>query len=181
MQAAINWDRRCIVWNFFGVDLTAYTNQIIYNWETDSWSNNVLSVDWLVPVEYTGSFSEGDPRLRRIIGGFISGTHHQLSGTSVAATLETGEFEPVPGQRTFVSSVRPVIENADANTAVAIKTRDLPGVAKISTASTTEGAQGFCAFNADARYFSIETTIPAAADWDKAHSVLIDARQSGAS
>lgn len=179
VQGAINWDRRCIVWNCYQVDTTAYNLQMIYNWESNQWSYAVETIDWLVPVTYDGSFSEGDPRLRRILGGFQSGTLYELSGDAVAAEFLTGEFELNPGQRSFVRSIRPMIENVDNDTSASVRYRNLPGEAVTESASTEEGALGFVPTNVDSRYFAVKMNIPAAANWDKAHGVLIDADPSG--
>lgn len=179
VQAAVNMDRRCIVWNCYQVDTTAYNFQMIYNWEVDEWSYALQTIDWLVPTVYDGSFDEGEVRKRRVLGGFSSGTWQELTGTAIEAVLETGDFQLEPGRRAFVSGVRPIVENVDANTKVSLRYRDIQGAAATATTSTAVGALGYLGVNVDARYFSVEITIPAAADWDKASAVQIDAMPSG--
>ena len=180
VQGTANYDRRCVVWNFFKFDTTAYNAQIIYNWETDSWSYAFVTVDWLVNTLYTGTFGEGDPRKRNILGGFVGGTWTEYSGTPIEAILETGEFQMIPGKRSYLQEVAVIVENENqSSTKVAVKYRDNPGVTKTSTTSTVEHALGFTPVNVDGRYFGIEVTIPAAASWAKASSLQLRAIPSG--
>ena len=79
----------------------------------------------------------------------------------------------------FIREAWPIVENADANTQVRIKYRDRPGVSKTATSLTAEGSLGYVPTAVDARYVSAEMTIPAAADWDKAHSMKFDAIPTG--
>ena len=181
VQASINHDRRCVVWNCYQVDTTAYNMQMIYNWELDAWSYSFVTVDWLVPTVYTGSFSEGDPRFRRVLGGFISGTWQEFTGTALEATLETGEFQLTPGRRSFVSGVRVISENETAGEVqVSVKYRNTPGATKTATTATAEHVIiGYTPVNVDARFFSIEVTQPAGTAWDKASALEVDAIRSG--
>lgn len=179
VQAAINWDQRSVVWNFYQVDTTAYNGQIIYSWEQNRWSYALETVDWLVPVTYTGAFSEGDPRLRRILGGFVSGTHYQFSGDAIAAQFKTGTLELSPGQRSFVRSIRPVVEYVSTKPTVKVNYRDDPGTVETSTAAIALTVANFAPCNVDGRYFSVTIDHAAADVWDKAHGYVFDADPSG--
>lgn len=179
VQAAINWDRRCIVWNFYQVDTTTYNAQLIYNWEEDRFAYALESIDWLVPVTYDGSFAEGDPRLRRILGGFISGTHYELSGTPIAARFETGELQLSPGQRTFLSEVWPIIDGDAGAATVQVGTRDAPSGSVTYSASAAMSAMGYAPVSIDGRYTRVRLDVAAGVGWEKATSLDIEAVQAG--
>ncbi len=180
VQAAINLDRRCVVWNFYPAGTLTYTKQIIYNWELDQWSNATVAADWFVPTVFNGAYTEGTLRRRRLLAGFVSGTLYQFTGDALAATLETGEFQLEPGRRSFFTSVRTIAEITSGTPSITVKHRNLPGAAKTSTAATAEGPAGYAPFNVDGRFVSVSVSIPAAATWEKASALEIDAIPTGA-
>ena len=54
-------------------------------------------------------------------------TSHNLArftGTGLAATIETSEFQPLPGRRCFINKVRPIIEGSDAVATVQMANRN---------------------------------------------------------
>jgi hypothetical protein len=203
VQGSVDWIRKVIVWNFYPIGQTSFTRQIMYAWEQDRWSTNSLTADWLFGSAQTGldldttdsgdandaTMDAGSPSLDSLqyqasglqLGGFVGTTLYKYSGSNVAAEFETGEFQPKPGSRAFVSSVTPLIETADMNTTVAIGKRTVAkGGAVMYSADQAQGAAGFCPARVDGRYLRARIRRPVATTWDKASGFQVDFVPSGA-
>jgi len=198
VAGAVNWAQKSIVWAFFGVGQTNFTKQIIYNWERDRWSTAEVAMDYIVEGTQDGVTLEGLASIYpdldamtisfdsaifkargRMLSCFISGTLYDFIGNPLEAIFETGDIQPQTGQRTFVSSVAPIVENVSGNTKIAIATRDEPGTTTSYGSDVETGTMGFAAFNADGRFFRIRETIPANADWNKASGLQVEYVESG--
>lgn len=109
----------------------------------------------------------------------VISTLYALDGDTLEATFETAEMQLVPGQRTFVNRVYPIVENTAENTQAAVVTRNIKGGdITVSTRGTVNDA-GFCPVRAEGRYTAIELTIPSGAEWKKAQGVQASVRTAG--
>jgi hypothetical protein len=198
ISGAVNWARKAIVWSFYGIGQTSFTNHIIYNWERDKWSTAEVSIDYILEGTQDGVTLEGVAAIYpdldamslsldsaafkargRMLSCFISGTLYDFIGNALEATFETGDIQPETGKRTFVSGVTPIIENVDGDTKIAIATRNETGTAITYGTAVETGTMGFSAFNADGRFVRVKETVPAGANWDKASGLQIEFIPSG--
>lgn len=99
-----------------------------------------------------------------LLGAFDSANKLSFfTGNGIEATIQTGDFEPIPGQRFYVNGFR-VKGDADAVTGrVAVKERPQDERTWKSSASLT--AQGFIPARASGKVLAVETTIPAGEQW----------------
>ena len=198
VQGALDWPNRCVIWNYYGTGMTEYTGQMIYNWEQNRWSHSEITNDWMVESTQAGLTLEEVSALYpdldamttsldssvwtgrgRMLSCFVSGVFSDLNAGALAATFETGDFQMQGRRNTFVSEVTPLVENSDANTQIAIGTRDTPGGTVTYTSDVSEGPHGFCGVNADGKYTRVRMKIPASASWDKASGFQVEAIPSG--
>lgn len=183
VQHAVNYDKRCIVWNFYPNGQTTYGRQIIYNYEQNRWSYSAMDIDHLVPFKFIATHVEGEPRKNLILAGFQDdsgdSSFRVLDDDNLEAVLTTGEAQLIPGQHSFVREVYPMVENTDQNSAVQIGVRDRPGEDVTYTAEVSEGPHGYCPVNASGRFFRTRLRIPAGTDWDKMQGVQIEATATG--
>lgn len=101
-----------------------------------------------------------------------------FSGPNLAATVDTMEAEVIPGQRAFVSSVRPIVDGCCVS--VAMGTRDRQADAVTWATAVEVDDIGECPQRSDARYHRARISIDAAIDWTEALGLDITlARPSG--
>ena len=200
------WDveNRCIRWAFksrFGTG-DVFDRQIVYSYSEERWSTAETSVRYLTRAqqdavtfadieanaatidEITNYATWDDPALRaqgNVLGAWTaSGSNSALSvytGDALEADLETGEFQPRPGSRVFVSGLRPELEGA-ANAAIAVRSNTAGSAVDYGT-YTSQGADGFCPMRKDGMYARAAVKIPAASNWAKASGVTARFRVSG--
>lgn len=199
VQGGVDWPRRCVIWAFYGVDGSSYSQVIIYNWEQDRWSNAVIDIDCLVETTLEGltleevaviypdidamSPSLDSPEFTakgRTLSALVGGELSNFTGPALEATMETGDFQVETSRRSFVSEVWPIVENQDANARISIGTRAKPGASVMFSDDVSEGALGFAPVTADGRFFRVRMKIPAAANWGKASGLQVEAIGSGA-
>ena len=115
------------------------------------------------------------------LGG--TNTSHQLvefSGTNREAILETAEFQPEPGIRSFISEVWPIVDDASAavTAQIAMRPQRIGDTLAYSTASQ-RGSSGFCPVRASGRFGRARITIPAGEQWTHAEGVQVKFRAEG--
>jgi hypothetical protein len=99
------------------------------------------------------------------LGAFDNG--HQLaffSGNGVAATVQTAEFMPIPGQRFYINGFRIVGDATAATGRVAVKER--PQNTETWKASASLTAQGFIPQRASGKTLIEEVSVPAGESWN---------------
>jgi len=92
-----------------------------------------------------------------------------FSGPNLEATVQTSQFQPIPGRRSFVNGFR-VLGDASTLTgriSVAERTQDT----ETWKASGTLNAQGLVPQRGSGKYIRHEVTIPAGTEWDHLHGV----------
>jgi hypothetical protein len=96
-----------------------------------------------------------------------SNAYGTFTGSALASTIITGDFQSAPGQRSFVSKVRPLIDSAGVQISVGGKgeaTKDTVAWAS----ATSLGVDGSCPARTDARYLRFKQTTPAGDSWTRA-------------
>lgn len=202
-QGAANWDKNCIIWSYItGEDANNYSEQLIYSFSLDKWSQASRPLLALVELKQddvtvgdldalyadVGSIdvavgNEDWKGKDVLLGAWYNdgGTFRlgRFSGSSLQSQFETGLMQVSPGRRSTVTGVTPVIENQSMNTTTQIVGfGSFTDVERVST-STVVGVDGFCPHLFNSRYISVRMTVPAGAVWDKASALIIRAREGG--
>lgn len=198
VTGAIDWERRCCVWNFAGVSSATPTGQLWFNWETESWSYVEQPLDLVLssvksgltleqvastygnidtmPISLDSATFRGSGRtLQAINNGYLA----NFTGPALSATLATGDFQPQAGKRVYVRAVTPLILNNDENTTVSIGYRDRQTGAILQSPATQIGSLGFAPVAVDGRYVSVSHTLPSGAEWSDAYGFQLDFDPSG--
>lgn len=102
-----------------------------------------------------------------------------FTGSAREATIETGDFQAFIGSNSHVSGILPMVENETGNTRTQVLSRSKQGAAQTASTATTEGEDGFCPHKVDARFIAARMVIPAAANWNNASAMHVQARKSG--
>jgi hypothetical protein len=201
VEGAVDWQNRCVVWSIPS-DSGEYASMLYFNWETGWWS-------WVNPATYACLVSTGRDGLtleqvsalypdldamelslddsqflpgERVLGTFRTGGQLRLMDGSVqTASFETGEFQVVPGKRTFVDEVTPLITCDSANVSVRLTGRNLQTETATSTDDVVIGPLGFAPFNFDARYFRVLVSVDSGDEWSDAYGFLMSAKPAGRS
>lgn len=123
-----------------------------------------------------------DDRRIRLAG--VTPTNHRLglfTGGARAATIETQEFEPIPGRRGLVTEIWPVgdFQQGAVSAAVGYR-RALPGAAVTFTNPTQMNRVGFCPQRVDARFMRGRLLLTAGASWRRAEGLHATSRPTGA-
>jgi hypothetical protein len=128
------------------------------------------SMDTLVPYSLDADIWKGGaPRIGLFDSAFKL---NFLTGTPMAATLQTGLFQPIEGKRCFVNGFRFVGDSPDA--IGRIYTSERQQSAETPGATSTVNAQGIIYRRASGRHIRMEVTIPAGAAWTKASGISLD-------
>lgn len=151
LMSATEWpERNCVIWAYRTTSGSGNVcdKMLVYNYQTDQWGSIVEDVELVVAVPKTS-------QIRPTLAAF--NTSHKLAffeGTDMAARLETAEFEPIPGARALLKSVRPMIRNG-AGTLI-IRQRDaLTESLASATASTILSASQRFGTRKSGRYFTL--------------------------
>ena len=131
ISAAIDKTNSLVMWAYPSNSSTGNPDKvIIYNWVLGRWSNAIFDCELLLSSYTPGytldsldSLSSSIDALaysldsRAYLGGTLQmasfDTSHQLAtftGSNLTGTVDTGEFQSVPGGRSFVRSVLPIVE-----------------------------------------------------------------------
>jgi hypothetical protein len=154
---------------------------LIYNWQLGRWSRaefgcdmllsamvqsswNLDNIDTLIGNLDATTLSLDDPAFtgsgRLFLAAFTSS--HELgffNGTTLAATVDTGEAQLTPGRRSLVTGVRPLVDGADAS--IALGTRNLLSDSVSFGAAVAMNDNGLCPARKDARFHRARIAIDA--------------------
>lgn len=193
---------RAIIWIFpstassSGIPDTA----LIYRWDIQRAAYAQFSADWLARLLSFGvtldSFSAaGFPDLDTIpysldsrvwIGGALQigaiDTGHKLayfSGPTLAASIATSTQQLTPGQLSWVSDTRPLIQLTAGTPTIAISGRNNVYDPIVFGAAVPPDSMGTCPQRSDARYHAALLGVSAGAAWSHASGVDLTAQPSG--
>lgn len=201
--SAIDFVNKLVCWLFPGDGSTGGNpNKIfVYNWEDDKWARIDLEAEILVSA-LTQAFtledldaistdidamtvSFDDPSYQ---GGLLRfagfTTEHKLgyfTGSNLAATIDTGEFQPFNGQRSYLDFIRPLVDGTSYTLTAQIGSRNLQTeTASFTTAASPTSEDGIVPVDVDKRYHRVRVNIAAGGTWKHAQGVQAHARPSGA-
>ncbi|MGE0116819.1 MAG: hypothetical protein AB7S71_14865 [Dongiaceae bacterium] len=175
-----------------GSDFTGGTPNrlLIYNWAADRWSRADVEMEMIhqaasqagytldgldaylpnldgLPFSLDNRVWTGSGRL--LLAAFT--TAHQIgffNGANLAATVDTGEAQLVPGRRALLRSVRPLVDGAGASSSsvsVRAGTRNRTVDPVSFDAPAPMNASGRCPVRANGRYLRARIEVAAGADW----------------
>jgi len=181
---------------------------LIYSWADDKWTHDEMDVPYGFQMHREPVDADYDAGLETLFGttdadaaafanvsadspifresrkewAVVNGDRQlcQFTGAARAATLSTGTFEPIPGRKTFLTEVWPIVD-APASLVTAQVGSRLDRLAETETVSSaaTMVDQGFCPIIAEGRYMRAQVNIIAGATWTEANGVLTDGAPSG--
>lgn len=193
VSSAIDPSNKCYLISFpNGSSSEGTPNEIwAYNWEVQRWAPiffgdhemiGTASAMTAVGIDDADGFAddidaEGAPPLDSeiylgvllpLVAAFD--TDHKLTfsnGAALAATVDTAEQQPIPGQKAFVRAARPIVDSEGSpDVTLALGTRDSTGAAvAFTSASSPESGDGLCKFRTKARYVRGRIQVPAGEDW----------------
>lgn len=108
-----------------------------------------------------------------------SNSYGTFTGSALASKITTGDYQAAPGQRSFITGVRPIIDASGVQIAVGEReqaSRD----AVVWNAATGLGVSGVCPQRFDARYARYRQTTVAGEAWTRSAGIEIDMQPSGA-
>jgi hypothetical protein len=100
-----------------------------------------------------------------------------LTGTPLAATVETQEIQPTPGRRTLIRNARPLIDGATPSVAIGYRDRQQDTVSYSAAAALNR--LGTCPGRVSGRYIRAKLTIPATTGWTNISGVELDIANQG--
>jgi hypothetical protein len=145
---------------FAGATQTSYTLE-----QLDAFGDGTLEG---LPFSLDSSFWVGT--LSLLLFGFD--TSHKsgaFSGTTLEATVETGEFNPGKGARSVIRACRPLIDGGSPTISFGARETQQGSVAY--GASTGLTAAGLAPVYSSGRYFRVKAVIPAGGTWQNALGV----------
>jgi hypothetical protein len=204
VYAGVDWQNESFVWAFPDVNAPAgVLNRVMfYSWAQNRWTEAALSIHSLVSTRIPGFTLEqlgaAHPDLeavplsldspfwmprQQILGAFVpdgAGSSYGLfNGPTMEARLETGEFQPEPGRRVFVSEGWPLVNGTQSLVEMGLVSTDNANASFIGQfAPKCRG--GFCPVRADGRSMRAAIRIPMGANWRDASGFQVAYRVSGA-
>jgi hypothetical protein len=114
--------------------------------------------------------------------GLFDTTHtlNFLTGAPLAATVETQDIQPFPGQRTFVRNSRPLVDGSGTVPSVSLGRRERLVDSVRYGPAMAMNALGTCGVRGSGRYCRAQITIPTgSANWLNCSGVELDAVAQG--
>jgi hypothetical protein len=199
ITSSIDPVNKLVFWGYPGSGNSGGTpNKIlVFNWELGRWGYGEQALEILLQSRAFGyTLDQLDPfgtletlpfpldsRVWTGNGRFLLSamdTDHKLatfSGANMAASIDTAEAQIFPGQRAFVSGIKPITDSAAAT--VAAGTRALLGDSVTYGSDTSMDATGVCPMRSEGRYHRARLSIPATASWSHVSGVDVAARPAG--
>lgn len=173
---------------------------LMYQWEAQRWSYASVTCEMVYSalkqsgytLEELDAFGTIDTLLYSLdslvwqgvknflLGGFY--TDHKFgafTGSNLAAQIDTGDMQPIPGRRATIRSTRPIVDGGSPTVAVGTRQTQQGSVTWGSATSAT--TDGLVPLRANGRYLRLRLGIPAASSWTWAQGFDdVDARPAGA-
>jgi|TARA_R100001143_G_scaffold58526_1_gene56466 hypothetical protein len=200
MFSAIDPVNKTVCWSHpgEGTSTAGEPNRIwFYNWAENKWSEGEVTTQLVftgidagltlaeldtISSELSGlpfplgsrAYQGGDKVLAAFNG---SNVYCTFEGANLAATLDTGEFQPFRGQRSEITGVRPYIDGGTITAAVASRIRVQDSASFGSAASLN--ASGLCTLLSEGRHHRVRCSVAAGGTWEHAQGVEVTAVGTG--
>lgn len=127
-------------------------------------------------------FSLDDPTLLggrvRVVGFDANGAYGTLTGDSLEARIETGDWQAGPGQRAFVNSVRPLVDAESVTCSVGARQQSLADAISY-TPDVASVLDGRCPMRVSGRFLRVRSTIAGLQTWSRTTGVEVNAAMEG--
>jgi hypothetical protein len=185
---------RCVLWGFPRPAMPGIQTIIAFSIGDQRWTSIEYPIqalgasqslpttleDMPAPDTFGGSFDDPAfagkaPVLAGIDGNNTYGT---FSGGALPATLTTGDYQSSPGSRSFVTSVRPIVDSSGVTIAVGERDQTTANVVmwkdpvSLNRAGTTPQRN-------DGRYLRYKLEIPANDSWNRAVGLEVELKGTG--
>lgn len=145
---------------------------LIYNYQKQEFSIASISTEYLVTPFIKSSGT----------GPYLAAfdTSHRLcdfTGSNIAATLTTSDFEPNPGNRACVTSLFPLTDTSAATGIV--QYRERPESSFNNSASAAMQSNGEIPVIQSGAFFRAQISIPSSTSWTYINGIDIDAQPDG--
>lgn len=189
VQGAVDWQSESFVWAFPTINALPGQRDMLlfFSWSQNRWTMARVATNWLVVTRVPGftleQLSTAHPNLENVpfsldspawrprqqaLGAFVpsgSGSSWGLfNGPTMQATFETGEFQPLPGRRVFMTEGWPLVDGTQSNIEMGVVSSDAVG-ASFTGPLTPKGVAGFCPIRAGGKSLRARVRIPAGALW----------------
>jgi hypothetical protein len=200
VTAAVDPVNKIVLWSYPSGAATdgAPDRLLTYNWEINEWADGALDLQYLVRsmtfgvdldtdlnADEVGIDDDDWPSLdssfwvggRPGLAGFnSSGELAFFTGSPLAATLDTGEFELSTGRAALINRIRPLIDTAGNAPGITARVQSRY---RLSDALSTGQAyiptsNGHCHARSRGRYHRIRVEIDAGTPWEFAQGVDVD-------
>lgn len=198
VQSAIDWQNEIVIWGFVSAESdSTFDKCLIYSWAQNRFSTATVGFEWLVGSQEDGidldsldaiysdldsiPFSLDAAQFKagaRVLSAFIGGVYSTFNGTPLEATWETGESQPSPKQRVFVSEAMPMIDTDTWDCEVELLMRDNRGAQTVSGRKVT-GWSGFAPVRGEGQKMAIRVIKPAGTAWSAAQGVQVRYQPAG--
>jgi hypothetical protein len=194
MRSAYDPVHRCVLWAFAENGQTANSAILCYSIAEQKFTLLKVAMQELeqsqtlpasiesMPTPDTDPLSWDDGTRagkKPILSGVNSSNQYGVfTGGALASTIITGDFQSSPGQRSFVSGVRPIIDSSTVKVAVGAKneaTKDSVAWGALSLC----GSDGNCPARTDARYLRYWQTTDANDNWSRSVGLELDLAGGG--
>lgn len=116
---------------------------------------------------------------RPVLAGIdATNTYGTFTGDNLASLIATGDFQAAPGQRTFVTGVRPLIDAAGVTVAVGEREQASKD-AVVWNPATPLGVSGICPQRFDGRYLRYRQNTAAGEPWTRSSGIEVDIKAGG--
>jgi hypothetical protein len=172
---------------------------LLYNWTIDRWSRAQMSLAALcrmmsklgysmdsldadypslddMPLSLDSALLTGSPLAQ--LAAFT--TDHRMAffeGPNLSSEIDTVEAEITAGRRSFVRSIRPLVDGGEISARLGIRERPNSPVTWLDP--VPQDTTGCCPQRAGARYHRARVTIAAGSDWAHAQGIDIAATAEG--
>jgi hypothetical protein len=201
MSASADPLRQIIVWSYASTSATGGSPDkfIIYNYAMDKWSTATVAADHVAAIYTAGYtleqldaiFGSIDVLPASLDGAIYRGGEfvfaaskdnkiQTFTGDTLAATLETSEFELQTGRHSLLRSVVPYVtlkpnQSGTVTAQVASRTRQVDDIT-FGTASSLN-TDNICPVRSNGRYHRVRLNL--SGGWDKAQGIDIDGTVQG--
>ena len=193
VSAAIDPINKLVMWTFPGTGSTGGNpNKVyIFNWVDAKWSQADIVAFFLVRLatqgytleeldQFSTSMETLTPSLdsRQWSGGEARmaafGSDNKLyffTGGNLQAVIETGEIQPIPGKRSRISTIRPLVDTANVAISIASRVRDADAATYGSSVTINTDGEAFT--QSEGRYHRARLSLSSSTSWTHALGVEI--------
>jgi hypothetical protein len=197
-HGTVDFENECIVWAFKTAD--SFDRLIRYSYTDNRWSYARVETSRLLETVLGGMTLEDigalyatiedvpasldDPRWQgrnRTLAAYVDGATttdlNTFSGERLAPNVETGEFQPVPGQRVTTLTARPLGKGGEVFTVAAVAI----GNDRTETVGDFNAVMeaGWAPIRADGQSMRLALRAAAGADWESLQGAQVGFRPSG--